>query len=146
MGSGRFSLIAEAIMCSLFFSYTLKAYRDFRLPELPNVDLGRSLHRTDPLEPDGHILTDQIHQQLHYCGTYDDGSRLGISIFKVIDGVRKQWWLEKRSTHAVREANSLVDWLNEDVKDPQNHQWGWDRVPFFGPRSKVRFGEKSDAK
>ena len=45
----------------------------------------------------------------------------------------------------ILEANSLVDWLNEDIKDPKTHEWGWDRRAFFGPRSKVRFGEK-DAK
>ena len=77
---------------------------------------------------------------------YDDGCRLGISISKVIDGIRKQWWLEKRSMNAVREANSLVDRLSEEVKDPKTHQWGWDRVAFFGPRSKVRSGEKTETK
>ena len=30
--------MAEAIMCSLFSSYGLEIYRDFRLPELPSVD------------------------------------------------------------------------------------------------------------
>ena len=48
--------------------------------------------------------------------------------------------------NAVREANSLIDWLNEDIKDPKTHQWGWDRVAFFGPRSKVRSGKGEDPK
>ena len=47
---------------------------------------------------------------------------------------------------AIREANSLVNWFNEEIKDPQTHQWGWDRVAFYGPRSRVRSGEKRDAK
>ena len=42
--------------------------------------------------------------------------------------------------NGVREANSLVDWLNDEVKDPQTHQWGWDRKAFFGPTTKVRAG------
>ena len=33
-------------------------------------------------------------------------------------------------------ANSLVDWLNEEIQDPQTHQWGWDRLAFFGPQKR----------
>ena len=40
----------------------------------------------------------------------------------------------------IRIANSLVDWLNEKITDPTTFEWNWDRVPFFGPRSKVRSG------
>ena len=53
-------LIVEAAMCSLFSSYALKRYRDFRLPELPHVDLDVSVDRRDPLEIDGYVLTNQI--------------------------------------------------------------------------------------
>ena len=38
----------------------------------------------------------------------------------------------------VLKANSLVDWLEEKIKDPKTHEWGWDRIPFFGDRSKMR--------
>ena len=38
-------------------------------------------------------------------------------------------------------ANSLVDWLNEEIKDVTAHEWGWDRVPFFGPTTRVRSRE-----
>ena len=75
------------------------------------------------------------------CEERDDGCRLGISLSKVIGGVRKQWWLERRTMRGVREANSLFDWLNEDIKDPRTYQWGWDRLAFFGPRAKVRSRE-----
>ena len=54
-------LLAEAIFCFLFASYTLNTHRNFRIPELPRVDLACSANRSDPLEPEGHILTDQIH-------------------------------------------------------------------------------------
>ena len=64
-------LSAEAIMCSLFFSYALKTYREFRLPELPHVDLDISVNRSDPLAIEGHVLTNQVHQKRHrtlrYC-------------------------------------------------------------------------------
>ena len=38
----------------------------------------------------------------------------------------------------VLKANSLVDWLDEKITDPKTHEWGWDRIPFFGDRSKTR--------
>ena len=165
-------LLAEAIFCSLFSSYTLKTYRNLRLPELPIVDLACSANRSDPLEPEGHILTDQImHQRYHtlanalaggpqnvsiirdkssaikeyqfqllnfdftiprgigaewglvgspyvevtfdisvatyqfpyaiLCEPYDTRSYLGILISRVINGVRKQWWLEKRTMRGI---------------------------------------------
>ena len=55
-----------------------------------------------------------------------------------MDGVKKQWWLEKRTMRGIQMANSLVDWLSEEIKDPSSHQWGWDRVPFFGPQKRTR--------
>ena len=173
-------LIVEAIMCSLFSSYALKRYRNFRLPELPHGVLDVSVNRSDPLEIDGHILTNQMLQQqyrtlanalvggpqnvsviyddrlaikefqfqifnldftisrglgtdwglasslsikvtfdisLSYhefphailCESYDVGSHLGISISKVVVGIRKQWWLENRTMRGIQIANSLVD-------------------------------------
>ena len=42
---------------------------------------------------------------------------------------------------AVRKANSLVDWLDEKITNPVTFEWGWDRLPFFGPTSRVRHGE-----
>ena len=77
------------------------------------------------------------------CERSDDGCRLGVSISKVIEGVRYQWWLEKRTMGAIREANSMVDWLKGEIIDPQTHKWGWDRVAFFGPTEKVRSKEKN---
>ena len=71
------------------------------------------------------------------CESHDDGCHLGVSISKVIKDVRKQWWLEKRSMEGIRQANSLVDWLNEDIEEPKTHLWGWDRRAFFGPRSNL---------
>ena len=59
-------LIAEAIMSSLFSSFTHEVYRGFRLPELPYVHLDVSVNRSDPLEIDGHVLTNQVLQQRHY--------------------------------------------------------------------------------
>ena len=56
----------------------------------------------------------------------------------LIDGVRKQWWLESRTMRGKKMANSLVDWLNEEIKDPTTHEWGWDRVAFFGPKKRSR--------
>ena len=173
------------------------------MPELPHVDLDKSVNRSDPLAIEGHVLTNQIHNkltnQLHnkqdrtlanalaggpqnvrfgvgkssaireyrfhvfdldfaipkrlgdewglaaspnievtfdisptshpfpyaiLCESYDAGCRLGISISKVIKQVRKQWWLEKRTMRGNREANSLINWLNEDVRDPNTHEWG----------------------
>lgn len=75
------------------------------------------------------------------CENYDAGCRLGISISKVINGVKKQWWMEKRTMRGIRIANSLVDWLNEEIQDVKTHQWGWDRVVFFGPHKRVGAGE-----
>ena len=45
-------LIAEAIMCSLFSSYGLEIYRDFRPPGLPSVESDISVNRSDPLAPE----------------------------------------------------------------------------------------------
>ena len=70
------------------------------------------------------------------CENYDAGSHLGISISKVIKGTRQQWWLEKRTMRGIQVANSLVDWLNREIKDVTAHEWGWDRVPFFGPKTR----------
>ena len=41
----------------------------------------------------------------------------------------------------IQMANSLVDWLNEETKDPKTHEWGYDRVAFFGPKPRVRSRE-----
>ena len=45
----------------------------------------------------------------------------------------------------VLKANALVDWLDEKIANPKTHEWGWDRLPFFGPTSKVR-ARKPDPK
>ena len=76
------------------------------------------------------------------CDDVDDGNHLGISISKVVKGTRYQWWLELRTMEGIRTANSLVDWLDEKIADPATYEWTWDRRPFFGPRSIVRFGPK----
>ena len=38
----------------------------------------------------------------------------------------------------VLKANSIVDWLDEKIANPKTHEWGWDRLPFFGPTAKGR--------
>ena len=74
------------------------------------------------------------------CEPSDDGCHLGISLSKVVNGTRYQWWMNIRTMQGVLKANSLVDWLNGKTTDPATFEWQWDRIPFFGPVPKVRSG------
>ena len=53
-------LIAEAIMCSLFASYAPEVYREFRLSDLSYTDLDVCVNRSNPLEVEGHVLTNGV--------------------------------------------------------------------------------------
>ena len=63
----------------------------------------------------------------------DEGSRLSIIVSKFVNGQKQEIWLERNSALAIREANSLFDWLEGRIKDPATHEWPADRVRFIGP-------------
>ncbi|KAL8773026.1 MAG: hypothetical protein Q9209_002046 [Squamulea sp. 1 TL-2023] len=62
-----------------------------------------------------------------------DGSRLGIQLSKEVDGKLQTHWLSRKTVAAIKEANSLYDWISGRIDDdPDERDWGPDRVPLFG--------------
>lgn len=50
------------------------------------------------------------HAYAPYSLATDDGSRLGILAWKMIDEVRQEYWERKNTYSAIAEANSIHDW------------------------------------
>ncbi|MCJ1365549.1 hypothetical protein MMC16_004672 [Acarospora aff. strigata] len=73
------------------------------------------------------------HAYAPYSLATDDGSCLGILVWKMIDGVRREYWAKKNTYSAIPEANSIYDWLQNKIENPETYEWGFDRAPFFGP-------------
>ena len=65
----------------------------------------------------------------------DDGCRVGISVWKDCGSAKKQFWLIKDHNLALPTANSLFDWFQGRITDPETHIWPHDRIPFIGPLS-----------
>ena len=65
----------------------------------------------------------------------DDGRRLGIEASKMVDGEERSIWLHNSGELAPKMANSIFDWLEGRIEDPDTHIWAESRIPFCGPRA-----------
>lgn len=78
------------------------------------------------------------HKFSRKCTDQHEGCRLGIEVSKIVNGIKRTAWLERTVETGIRQANSLFDWLQGRIEDPDTYDWPADRVPFFGSLSLIR--------